>query len=76
MNIERIKSLREDGDKTQQQLADYLHLTQSAYSNYENGLREIPLQVLFSLADFYETSVDYLLGRTNQTAPYSPSNNR
>lgn len=70
MNYERIKYLREDYDKTQQELADFLNLTRSAYSNYENGIREIPVEVLSGIADFYHTSVDYLIDRTDEKRPY------
>ena len=70
MKYERIKGLREDRDKTQQELAAFLGLTRSAYSNYENGLRDIPVEVLSLIADFYKTSVDYLIGRTNEPKPY------
>ena len=72
MKYERIKALREDHDYKQQDLADYLHLTRSAYSNYENGIRDVPLEVLSALADFYHTSVDYLLGRTEDARPFRP----
>lgn len=70
MNYERIKHLREDHDHTQQELADYLNLTRSAYSNYENSIRDIPVDVLSGIADFYHTSVDYLIGRTDEARPY------
>lgn len=70
MKYERIKNLREDSDKTQQELANFLNLTRSTYSNYENGLREIPIEVLSRIADFYKTSVDYLIGRTDDARPY------
>lgn len=66
MKIKRLKDLREDNDLKQQQVADYLGITRSAYSNYENGIREIPLELLMKLADFYHVSVDYLLGRTDE----------
>lgn len=70
MNDKRIKSLREDRDKTQQELADFLNITRSAYSNYENHIREIPVEVLSGLADYYHTSVDFLIGRTDEQKPY------
>ena len=66
MVIKRLKDLREDRDLKQQQVADYLGITRSAYSNYENGIREIPLAVLMKAADFYQVSVDYMLGRTDE----------
>lgn len=71
MKYERIKNLREDSDKTQQNLADYLNITRSAYSNYENGIRDIPIEVLSAIADYYNTSVDYLIGRTNEIKPHT-----
>lgn len=70
MQIERIKNLREDSDFTQQQVADKLFITRSAYSNYENGIRAVPLEILSNIADIYGTSVDYLIGRTNTKKPY------
>ena len=62
----RIKSLREDHDLTQKQLSSLLNISQVAYSYYELEKRSIPLELLSKLADFYETSVDYLLYRTNE----------
>ncbi len=76
MKYERIKNLRLDYDYRQRDLADYLKLTRSTYSNYENGIREIPIEVLRDIADFYHTSVDYLIGRTDEPAPYPPQRNR
>lgn len=67
---ERIRNLREDKDLSQQELAGYLHCSQVCYSHYENGKRDIPTAVLMALADFYNTSVDYLLGRTPEKRPY------
>jgi transcriptional regulator with XRE-family HTH domain len=66
----RIKDLREDNDFTQQQIADYLHIRQNTYSQYETGHRQVPLEVLISLSTLYNTSVDYLLGLTNRKEPY------
>ena len=65
MKYLRIKSLREDNDKSQKEMADYLNITRSAYSNYENGIREIPIPILIKLAGYYHTTVDYLIGRTD-----------
>ena len=76
MKYERIKNLRLDYDYRQRDLADYLKLTRSTYSNYENGIREIPIEVLRDITDFYHTSVDYLIGRTDEPAPYPPQRNR
>lgn len=67
---ERIKNLREDHDLTQQELAKMLHCTQACYSNYEMGKRDVPTAVLTKLADYYQTSTDYLLGRTQEKKPY------
>ena len=67
---ERIRNLREDKDLNQEDLADFLSCTQACYSNYENGKRDIPTEVLNKLADFYNVSVDYLLGRTSVKEPY------
>lgn len=66
----RIRDLREDRDLLQKELADYLQCTQVSYSHYELGKRDIPTDVLIRLADYYQTSVDYLLGRTDVKAPY------
>lgn len=68
---ERIRNLREDKDLKQEDLAKLLNCTQACYSNYENGRRDIPTEVWEKLADFYNVSVDYLLGRTNKKEPYS-----
>ena len=62
----RIKILREDHDLTQKQLSSLLNISQVAYSYYELEKRSIPLELLSKLADFYETSVDYLLYRTDE----------
>ena len=66
----RIKDLREDADITQSEISNYLNISQVAYSYYELGKRSIPLELLCKLADYYNTSVDYLLYRTNQKKPY------
>lgn len=61
-----IRNLREDNDKTQQELADYLNVKQTTYSKYELGKINIPIEVFLKLADYYQVSVDYLLGRTTK----------
>lgn len=61
----RLKNLREDSDLTQQQVADYLMCNRQVYARYERGLREMPISMLVKLAVFYKTSVDYILGRTD-----------
>lgn len=67
---QRIRDLREDQDLKQEDLAKLLNCTQACYSNYENGRRVVPPDVLDALADFYNVSVDYLMGRTNEKRPY------
>ncbi|MBQ9762888.1 MAG: helix-turn-helix transcriptional regulator [Phascolarctobacterium sp.] len=62
----RIKDLREDKDLTQSEMAKILYCTQQAYSHYERGTRDLPTSVLIALADFHETTTDYILGRTNK----------
>ena len=59
-----IRALREDRDITQKHIADYLHCSQQVYSNYELGQRDIPTDILIRLSLFYDVSVDYLLGLT------------
>lgn len=66
----RLKALREDSDIKQKTIADYLHIKQNTYSQYENGQRQIPLEMLISLAEFYNTSTDYLLELTDESKPY------
>ena len=66
----RIKDIREDSDTTQQTIADFLNIKQSTYSQYENGQRQIPLEALVKLAEYYNTSTDYLLGLTDERKPY------
>ena len=66
----RIRDMREDKDLSQEKIAKILNCSQQVYSNYELGQRDIPTEILIRLADFHETSVDYLLGRTNEREPY------
>lgn len=63
---QRIRDLREDRDLTQKQVAQMLGMSQTGYSKYETGENDIPTTVLIKLADFYQTSTDYLLGRTDK----------
>lgn len=65
----RLKDLREDSDLTQKQVAEFLVCNRQVYARYERGLREIPVSMLIKLADFYKTSVDYILGRTDNPNP-------
>ncbi|MBQ8227568.1 MAG: helix-turn-helix transcriptional regulator [Clostridia bacterium] len=67
---EQIRNLREDRDLLQKDLAEFLNCTQVCYSRYELGTRDIPTDVLIKLAEFYNTSTDYILGRTNIKTPY------
>ncbi|MBQ8904528.1 MAG: helix-turn-helix transcriptional regulator [Oscillospiraceae bacterium] len=60
----RIRDLREDNDLTQKQIAEYLMCDQSLYSKYERGEREIPLNLIIKLADYYNVSLDYIVGRS------------
>ena len=66
----RIRDLREDRDLLQTDLARYLNCSQVCYSNYENGKRDIPTEVLVLLRRYYNTSVDYLLDLTDEERPY------
>ena len=61
----RLREMREDRDLTQKELAEFLHIRQNTYSQYENGLRQIPIDALIALADYYGTSTDYILGLTD-----------
>ncbi len=67
---QRIRDLREDRDMTQAQVGAAIHIPQRTYAYYESGQRMIPPSVLCALADLYHVSVDYLLGLTDETAPY------
>ena len=68
---ERIRNLREDSDLTQAEIGQKINVPQRTYAYYESGERMIPPQVLVALAQFYDVSVDYLLGLTDQKTPYS-----
>lgn len=69
---ERIKGFREDNDFTQMDMAKMLHVSQSTYSDYELGKINIPVEVLKKLAQFFHTSIDYLLEMTDDPNPYTP----
>ncbi len=66
----RIRNLREDKDLTQAQVAEYLSIHQTTYSDYELGYLNIPIPVLDKLARLFETSIDYLVERTDEKKPY------
>lgn len=67
---QRLRDLREDKDLTQQELATLLKVSQTTYSRYESGVLDIPSTSLIKLAEFYQTSIDYLVGLTNNKKPY------
>ena len=64
--IQRMRDLREDSDKTQQNVADYLGTSQTMYARYERGANELPIRHLISLCKLYDVSADYLLGISNK----------
>ena len=66
----RLRDLREDQDLTQEELSKAINITQRSYSYYERGDHMVPPEILCRLADYYRTSVDYLLGRTSTPEPY------
>lgn len=70
MYFQRIRDLREDMDMSQRQISAMLGIHQTVYSRYERGFQNIPLEHLLTLADFYGTSTDYILGRTLIKKPY------
>ena len=71
MYTKRLRDLREDHDKTQQQIADILGTSQTMYARYERGANELPLRHLLTLCNYYGVSADYILGRTD-----NPKTNR
>jgi transcriptional regulator with XRE-family HTH domain len=71
-----MKDLREDNDLKQRDIAEVLNISRSAYSNYERRERDMYGQTLEKLADFYETSVDYIMGRTDIKNPYPKGKRR
>ena len=66
MYFRRIRDLREDSDKKQVDIAQYLGIAQTVYSRYERGFQTMPVEYLIKLADFYDVSLDYLCGRTDE----------
>ena len=70
MKYERIRDLREDNALTQEYMGKILNVSQRTYSRYENDERAIPIEILSKLADYYGTSVDYIIERTDQKKPY------
>lgn len=76
MIYRRIRDLREDADMTQTEIADILNISQRTYSRYENDERAIPVEILSQLADFHKTSIDYLIGRTDEKRAYPRARTR
>ena len=72
MIYENIRALREQNHLTQTQLAQKLHMAQNTYSQYENGQRQLPIDILVQLALYFHTSTDYILGLTDTPVPYPP----
>ena len=66
MKFQRIQDLRTDADMSQKQLSEILHISQRSYSHYETGSRNNPVEMLIRLANYYDISVDYLVGRTDK----------
>ena len=66
MKFQRIRDLREDHDKKQIELANYLEIKQSTYSDYESGKINIPIDMLIKIADFYGVTLDYRVGRSDE----------
>ena len=73
MYLKKLKDLRIDNDLYQKEVASILKITRQQYGLYESGKRDIPIDLLIKLADFYGTSVDYLLYRTDEIKPYPKS---
>lgn len=69
MVFQRLEDLRVDSDLRQKDVAEFLHMHLEVYRRYEKGIREIPVWALLKLADLYNTSTDYILGRTNRRDP-------
>lgn len=67
MYFPRLADLRSDADKTQQEIADLLNCKREVYRRYEKGIFELPVWALITLADYYNVSTDYILGRTNNS---------
>lgn len=70
MKLNRLRDLREDHDLLQKDIAQILKMTQQQYSLYETGIRDIPITALVTLADYYNTSIDYIVGRTDDRKTY------
>ena len=71
----RIRNMREDRDLTQTNMAEYLNIHQTTYSDYELGNLNIPITVIIRMADYFETSIDYLVNQTDEQKPYPRGHN-
>lgn len=69
MKFQRIQDLRIDSDLSQKKIGEILHISQRSYSHYETGSCNIPIEMLIRLADYYDTTIDYLVGRTDNKEP-------
>lgn len=69
MKFQRIQDLPIDSDLSQKKIGEILHISQRSYSHYETGSRNIPIEMLIRLADYYDTTIDYLVGRTDNKEP-------
>lgn len=69
MKFQRIQDLRIDSDLSQKKIGEILHISQRSYSHYETGSRNIPIEMLIRLADYYDTTIDYLVGITDNKEP-------
>lgn len=76
MHFPRLLDLRQDADKSQKEIAAILGIDQRVYSNYETGKREIPVRYLMVLADYYGTTIDYIVGRTGRSRSVTAGGNR
>ena len=76
MFFQKLEDLRIDADKTQEEIAKVLNCRREVYRRYEKGIFEIPVWALIRLADYYNTSTDYILGRTDEIRPYRSKNRR
>ena len=72
--LEHLRALREDRDISQKDMAAFLNIHQTTYSDYELGQLNIPQSTLIKLAEFFDTSIDYILGTTNERKPYPRAN--
>ncbi len=69
----RLRELREDHDLTQKEIAQILNMSQTGYNQYEIGKNDLPTKILIKLSEYYNVSVDYILGLTNENKPYKRS---